>query len=254
MCDLLSLSSAHPYRAYKSIPLFALLGQRNCHGWGIGYFNDQNEGVIHKSESPVYKRGKTDPKLEKLSSSISSKYILGHLRLASIGKTCDSNCHPFSLSFLGKHWIFVHNGTCPDIKEYETPGKKIEEATNDSARLFEFLRDKIIKGFSPSNIKIQELYRIIENAVISLFENYSGTYNFLLGTNSMLFAFSHHCPFWILHRTKEQGDCLILTTIEEGLTDGEEWFSLGNYDEESGNLFLIVEDKIILNEEIAKGM
>ncbi len=206
MCDLLSLSSAHPYRASKSIPLFALLGQRNCHGWGIGYFNDLNEEIIYKSKSSVYKGGKIDPGLEKLSSSISSKYILGHLRLASVGETCDSNCHPFSLSFLGKNWIFVHNGTCPDITDYETTGKRITEATNDSARLFEFLRDEIVKSYSASNIQPQELYRVVENAVISLFESYSGNYNFLLGTNSMLFAFSHYRPFWILRRIKEQGD------------------------------------------------
>lgn len=254
MCDLLSLSSAHPYRLSKSIPLFAILGQRNCHGWGIGYFNEANEAVIYKSKSPVYSDGEIDVRLESLSKSVTSKYIIGHLRLASVGETCDRNCHPFSLSFLGRNWIFVHNGTCHEILDYKTSGMRIKNTTNDSARLFEFLRDKIIKGYNSTKSKPYELYRIVENAIIALFENYSGEFNFLLSTNSMMIAFSHHRPFWFLHRAKELGDCLMITTIEEGLTDGEEWFSIGDDDEEYGNLLLIVEDKIILNEEIAKGM
>lgn len=261
MCDLLTVSSSFSYRATYSIPDFAICGQRNCDGWGLGYFEEDGTAVVRKSSNMAYDATEDaiDAELLELSENVRSRYFLGHVRFASCGATCDENCHPFKLCFLGRDWLFAHNGTCRNIMGYETENEQVPDATNDSARIFEYLRDRIVKRYQLSGHNSVHLFRALADATLELMNEYDSdnacdnNFNYLLCDGSMLFVFMHHRPFYVLHRTKIDADALVLTTCSEGFTDGEEWAEMGDSDHSYGTLLLIVDDLVVESAEIARG-
>ncbi|MCC5846806.1 MAG: class II glutamine amidotransferase [Verrucomicrobia bacterium] len=262
MCDLLTVSSHYAYRARFSLPDFAVCGERNCHGWGVGYFKKTGEPAIEKSSLMAYDnlQDSIDKKLLDLAARERSEYFIGHVRLTSCGATCDQNCHPFQLPFLGTTWLFAHNGTCKRIMDYETEKARIPEATNDSARIFEYLRDRIDEQTESATGMSQSLFRLVRNATLMLFNEYDArneTFNFLLCNGHVLFVFMHHRPFYMLCRKKTASNALIITTCGDedggGLTDGEEWVRVNDEDRSYGSLHMISGDTVLHSEEIHRG-
>jgi len=265
MCDLLTISSRTAYKASYSLPDFAVCGERNCDGWGVGYFREDGTAQVRKSSHAAYdpEHDTLDAALVKLAKETRSQYFLGHVRFTSCGETCDQNCHPFKLSFLGRDWLFAHNGTCREIVKYESPNDSVPDATNDSARVFEYLRDRILKRYAPSGPGARSLFGALTDATLELINEYDSpdgrgdNFNYVLCDGQLLFVFMHHRPFYMLHRAKERADALILTTCggEDGggLTDAEAWHELNDRDRSYGTLMLIVHDTVVNTTQITRG-
>lgn len=252
MCDLLAMTSRFPYKADEAIPAFAIIGSSNTDGWGLCYYRG-TKAVVRKRANMAYDGRKIDSELLKLSCEAEGKIVLGHIRRTSSGSTDECHSHPFILEFLGREWAFAHNGTCRSIEKYHTERERVEEARSDSARIFEFIRDRMLDDFEKKNFLEFSIFNALENAIVALLEEYEGGFNFILTDGVLLYAFAHYRPLWVLHRSKTLGDATLITTIDHGLTDGENWISLGDTDYETGTLICFSDDMIVARSELAPG-
>ena len=143
MCDLFALCAAHSHCAATSLPLFAARGRRNVHGWGIGFFR-RRQPVVEKSWERVFEDGRLHASFQRLARVVASPIILAHIRYRSSGQVDECHAHPFSLDFWGQSWLFAHNGEARAIEPYRSSHTPTLEASSDSARTFEFLRDYFV--------------------------------------------------------------------------------------------------------------
>jgi predicted glutamine amidotransferase len=246
MCDLFALSASHHYTAATSLPLFAVRGRKNVHGWGIGFFR-QRIPVVEKSGDQVFADGRLHVSFQRLARVVNSPIILAHIRYKSSGVVDDCHAHPFVLDFWGQSWIFAHNGKAPGIEPYVSPNLPVLEATSDSARTFEFLRDFFLKAeprrpYTPFGV-------ILKEALILLQQKFPGEYNFLLTNGQVIWAFTNHRQFLILKGSEKLEDTLLLTTIEEGLS-AENWQKISAGEGSWGRLLLVGGGDLILTEDL----
>ena len=117
MCDLFALSARQHYTAATSLPLFAVRGRQNVHGWGIGFFR-RRFPVVEKSGEQVFADGRLHVSFQRLARVVNSPIILAHIRYKSSGEVDECHAHPFVLYFWGQAWIFAHNGKAPAIESY----------------------------------------------------------------------------------------------------------------------------------------
>jgi predicted glutamine amidotransferase len=246
MCDLFALSASHHYTAATSLPLFAVRGRKNVHGWGIGFFR-QRLPVVEKSGDQVFTNGQLHISFQRLARVINSLIILAHIRYKSSGAVDECHAHPFVLDFWGQSWIFAHNGKAPAIETYASPNQPRLEATSDSARAFEFLRDFFVKA-EPSRPHTP-VTAILKEALILLQRRYPGEYNFLLTNGQVIWAFTNHRQFLLLKGSASLEDALLLTTIEEGLSS-ENWYRLAAGKDSLGRLMLIAGGDLVLTEDL----
>ena len=150
-------------------------------------------------------------------------------------------------SFWGQDWIFAHNGKAPAIEAYASPHTPVLEASSDSARAFEFLRDYFTDA-EPRRLSTP-FGVILREALVQLLQRYPGGYNFLLTNGQFIWAFTNHRQFLMLKGSKKLEDALLLTTIEEGLSS-ENWERLAAPEGSSGKLLLIAGGDLILSEDL----
>jgi glutamine amidotransferase len=246
MCDLFALSAVHHYTAATSLPLFAVRGRKNVHGWGIGFFR-QRVPVVEKSGDQVFADGRLHVSFQRLARVVNSPIILAHIRYKSSGVVDDCHAHPFVLDFWGQSWIFAHNGKAPAIETYVTPNTPTLEATSDSARSFEFLRDFFLEA-EPRRPHTP-FGTILKQALVLLQHRYPGEYNFLLTNGQVIWAFTNHRQFLMLKASEKLEDALLLTTIEEGLSQ-EHWQEISAGEGSLGKLLLIAGGDLVLTEDV----
>ena len=94
----------------------------NGDGFGIGWYNHDvdNFPAVFKSVLPAW----NDENLINISSKITSKCFLGHVRSSTVGSVALTNCHPFKY----KQLLFMHNGT---INQFNKVKKNIIEKISD---------------------------------------------------------------------------------------------------------------------------
>lgn len=207
-CDLFLLSSHQDYFADNALTRFADRGSGNIHGWGIAGYRRGRANVL-RSADPAIDRSNGDLSREfyMAAKAVSSPTILGHLRLISAGTVSEFNSHPFKLSFLGYDWTMVHNGTASD---YETlvphDERLLLESNNDSARVFEFLRKRIIEYYLENSRR--SLIGGCRKAYSELLET-GGKFNIILSNGRISFVFIHFRPFYLLNREKQMGDAAL---------------------------------------------
>ncbi len=114
MCQLLAMSCNSSAAISFSFTGFAERGGRTDHhadGWGIGFYEPSGCRTFHDDlpacSSPLAAFVKTYP--------IKARIVLAHIRKATQGATGLSNCHPFQREWLGRQWLFAHNG---DLREW----------------------------------------------------------------------------------------------------------------------------------------
>jgi predicted glutamine amidotransferase len=240
MCDLFALCAAQTYTAASSLPLFAVRGRRNVHGWGIGFFR-RNHPVVEKSAEKVFRDGFLHDSFQRLARVVASPVILAHIRYRSSGQVDECHAHPFTLDFWGQSWIFAHNGKAKAIEAYRSRHAPILEAGSDSARLLEFLRDYFVEAAS----RRLPFLQILQEALFSLIRQYPGEYNFLLSNGRVIWAFTNYRPFLLLKGSRKLEDALLLTTIEEGLS-AENWQRLAYREGTWGKILLIAGGDLVL--------
>jgi predicted glutamine amidotransferase len=246
MCDLFALSAPLHYTAATALPLFAVRGRKNVHGWGIGFFR-QSSPVVEKSGDQVFADGRLHVSFQRLARVVNSPIILAHIRYKTSGEVDECHAHPFVLTFWGQSWIFAHNGKAPAIEPYVSSHPSGLEAASDSARTFEFLRDYFAdaeprRPHTPFGV-------ILREALTQLLQRYPGKYNFLLSNGQVIWAFTNHRQFLMLKGSEKLEDALLLTTIEEGLSQ-ENWRPLAAGAGSLGRLLLIAGGDLVLSEDL----
>jgi glutamine amidotransferase len=109
------------FRSHEELPVDApLLREHNSlklqsmkhpDGWGIAYFDQAHTPAVAHGLDPAHQS--TD--FERICGQVSSKAVVAHIRLASVGSVELSNAHPF----LHKQWVFAHNGTVRDFAQHQ---------------------------------------------------------------------------------------------------------------------------------------
>lgn len=235
MCDLFALSASRNYTAATSLPLFAVRGRGNVHGWGIGFFR-QRLPVVEKSGEKVFTDGRLHGSFQRLARVVNSPIIVAHIRYKSSGQVDECHAHPFTLDFWGQSWIFAHNGKAPAIEPYLSRHEPRLEARSDSARILEFLRDFFVEA-EPRRFH-SPFIQILREALGRLLREYPGEYNFLLTNGRVLWAFTNHRQFLLLKGSLKMEDALLLTTIDEGLS-AENWKRIVAEPGSGGKILLI---------------
>jgi predicted glutamine amidotransferase len=243
MCDLFVLSAGKDYSAPKSLPLFAKQASKNMDGWGIGFFK-KYKAYVEKSADRAYVAGRLHDGFQRLARVVNSRIILCHVRLQTSGPVDECHAHPFILEFGGHNWLFAHNGKATAVEDYRTSGSAIEGAQSDSARTFEYLRDRMTHYFHSPPQPLPTLFETIYRSTRQLLEDYPGNYNYLLTNGWVLFAFTNHRQFMILKGSKKLEGGLMLTTLGRGLSD-ENWMRVAKSTNRQGLLLMISGTDII---------
>ncbi len=247
MCDLFALSASRNYTAATSLPLFAVRGRANVHGWGIGFFRN-NLPVVEKSGEKVFTDGRLHGSFERLARVVDSPIIVAHIRYKSSGQVDECHAHPFALDFWGQSWIFAHNGKAPAIEPYLSRHQPVLEAQSDSARTLEFLRD-FFQEAEPRRPHAPFI-QILREALARLLQEYPGEYNFLLTNGRVLWAFTNHRQFLLLKGSRKLEEALLLTTIDVGLSP-EDWKRIAARPGSGGKLLLIAGGDLLHLEDLA---
>jgi glutamine amidotransferase len=249
MCDLFALSASRHYTAAASLPLFAVRGRRNVHGWGIGFFRNGSP-VVEKSGEKVFTDGRLHGSFERLARVVNSPIIVAHIRYKSSGQVDECHAHPFTLDFWGQSWIFAHNGKAPAIEPYRSSHQPVLEAQSDSARTLEFLRD-FFQDAEPRRPQAPFI-QILREALGRLLQVYPGEYNILLTNGRVLWAFTNHRQFLLLKGSRKLEEGLLLTTIDEGLSP-EDWKRITAGPGSGGKILLIAGGDLLHLEDLALG-
>lgn len=116
MCRLFGFRSAIPAAVHPSLVTEknSLLHQSKEHkdGWGIAAYETGDSPSVAHGLGPAH----CDPDFERVSSQVSSRTVVAHIRLASVGHVERKNAHPFTYG----RWCFVHNGTLRHFALHQT--------------------------------------------------------------------------------------------------------------------------------------
>jgi len=115
MCRLFGFRSAVPAAVHPSLVTEknSLLRQSREHkdGWGIASYEAGEHPFVAHGLGPAH----SDPDFERVSSRVSSRTVVAHIRLASVGAVEKRNAHPFTHG----RWSFVHNGTVRNFVRHQ---------------------------------------------------------------------------------------------------------------------------------------
>lgn len=203
---------------------------------------------MEKSAARAYLEGRLHDSFQNLARVISSRFIIAHVRLRTSGPVDECHAHPFVLPFRGQDWIFAHNGRAPAIESYRSKKTRLTEAVSDSARTFEYLLDGIAARYARSKA-ILSLFTVVGDTSRQLIEEYPGSYNYLLTNGGVLFAFSNHRQFLLLKGSQKLEGGLLLTTVEQGLSE-ENWTRFSRQKDSAGFLMAVVGSDILLKADI----
>ena len=249
-CDLFLFTSHHPYYADNALKEFAFRGSSNIDGWGIGSYNGGRANVLRSADWALRTGRAVSQEFGIAVQAVCSPVILGHLRLTSRGARRVENNHPFILNFLDYDWTFIHNGTAMKYRELVPRGEHLLfNSDNDSARVFEFMRKKLINYYLSDYKK--SLIEGCRQAYQDLLEkDPAGKYNIILSNGYISFVFIHHRPFYFLRREKSTGETALLSTLR--LTDHEEWVEFDKRPNKKAKMLVLSGPNLLMNGDVPK--
>ena len=116
MCELFAMSSRERSSVTYSLNEFSKHGgltHRNKSGWGIAYFQDRDAFIVKEPE-PAH----DSPWVRFIAEQeLQSRFIIAHVRLATVGQPSLHNTHPFRRALGGRTHVFAHNGTLNGIHD-----------------------------------------------------------------------------------------------------------------------------------------
>jgi len=217
-------------------------------GWGIGFFRD-SQALVERSAEQVYSSEQVHDSFQRLARVVDSRIIVSHISCPLSGGRHTTHNHPFSLSFLDHVWLFVHVGLVDGIENYQTTNEPKIDVDVYPARVFEYLRDQLISylRYTPYGSLGRSLVRSIKN----MLAEYPGRYSFFLANESVLFAFCNFRQLMLLQESESLGNSLVLTSIEEGLSD-KEWITIKPEKNTLGKLLVVAGPDVLYLGDVAE--
>lgn len=174
MCELIGISSRERLHVNPFLKVFFNHSFHHRHGWGLAIFYGN---AVSMEKEPVMANESHYLKT-RLQHPIYANNLIGHIRLASIGRMNYENCHPFvKHDERGGVWTLAHNGTifsptiqCDEISRSLDDYKSVQEGQTDSERILFFLVDEVnrqqqLLGRAMSD---EERFRFIDSRVTQL--------------------------------------------------------------------------------------
>jgi len=183
MCQLMGMSCNKPAATTFSFTGFSARGgltSDHIDGWGIAFYDGKCCRVFQDdqpaSHSPLADYVRRHP--------IKSKVVVAHVRKATQGDVQSANCHPFQREWLGRTWVFAHNGNLVDyIPRLHGNFKPVGQT--DSELAFCWLMQELAKSHA-SVPSVHELSCTLRELVPQIARQ--GTFNFLLSNGQALWA------------------------------------------------------------------
>jgi predicted glutamine amidotransferase len=218
MCELLGVVANQPADVSFSFSGFIERGGKtgpHADGWGLSLY-EGNFARTFLEHHPAY----SSPLARFLRENpILTRLAVAHIRKKTRGIASIQNTHPFVRVFQGRHLVFAHNGTLPNVKErllhYEsTLGDTDSEHT--FCVILEALREAYGSQYPASPIELGKTLFELANDL-----GRDGILNFLLADGEQLYA---RCGD-SLYRTERRGG------IEQHATlrDAEVKVELGDF-------------------------
>jgi len=123
MCRLFAVLANEPVRVDRAFAALKRQAVEHKDGWGVAIFND---GLPPQLEVSTLSASACN-RFSELGQAVSTRSLLAHLRLASVGSVREENSHPFSAN----GFAFMHNGT---LHEFEQHRAELEALIDPSLR------------------------------------------------------------------------------------------------------------------------
>lgn len=160
-------------------------GARGPHadGWGLALYEGRSVRTFLEpaaaANSHLAKYIRENP--------IKTLLAIAHVRKRTRGPVNLANTHPFVRELWGRHFTFAHNGTVKGIRSRKKLGGPFTPiGTTDSEYAFCALMNRLVKAFPRGYPAPSALARVVARAGAEIGE--AGTFNFLLGDGTQLFA------------------------------------------------------------------
>jgi predicted glutamine amidotransferase len=151
-------------------------------GWGLAFFEGSAARIFLDPQpcavSPLSSFLREHP--------IGTLQAIAHIRKKTRGRTRVANTHPFCRELWGRHWVFAHNGTLADARSIPLSGRFTPVGSTDSERAFCWLLEQLDRDFRGPPEDPRALWEALARAAGTLAAR--GTFNFLLGDGTHLFA------------------------------------------------------------------
>jgi glutamine amidotransferase len=194
MCELLGMECNVPTDIVFSFSGLALRGgARGPHadGWGLALYDGKTARTFLEpaaaANSALASFVRANP--------IKTLLAIAHVRKRTRGPVTLANTHPFVRELWGRHFTFAHNGTVRGVKQRDVvppSGKRFARGrfsaigTTDSERAFCALLNRLDWAFPDGYPGPKLLARAVAAAARDI--GARGTFNFLLGDGSQLYA------------------------------------------------------------------
>jgi glutamine amidotransferase len=158
-------------------------GRKGPHrdGWGLALYEDRAVRTFLEpsaaADSPLARFLRENP--------IKTLLAIAHVRKKTRGHVSLANTHPFVRELWGRSFVFAHNGTVRGARRHRL-GRFRPIGQTDSEHAFCALLDGLDRAFPRYPRTPQDLWEAV--AEIGAHIGKSGTFNFLLGDGTHLFA------------------------------------------------------------------
>ena len=195
MCELLALNSNVPTAATFSFSGPSARGGHtgdHADGWGMAFHDGEGCRVFldagRACDAPLADFLRRQP--------LRARTVMAHVRKATQGAVDLSNCHPFQREWLGRHWLFCHNG---DLGAFRPPldGGALPVGGTDSEWAFCWLLAQLRRRFSTAP-DWPELAPVLAELVPQLAAH--GVFNILLTDGKALYAHASTRLSWVQRR------------------------------------------------------
>jgi len=194
MCELFALNSNVPAAATFSFSGLSARGGRtgeHADGWGMAFHEAGGCRVFvddgRACDAPLADFLRRHP--------IRARMVLAHVRKATQGAVDIANCHPFQREWLGRHWLFCHNG---DLKDFRPAldGSHLPVGATDSERAFCWLLQQLRRRFRHGPAPgWQQLAPVLAELVAQVARH--GSFNLLLSDGQALYAHASTRLAWL---------------------------------------------------------
>jgi len=197
MCQLLALNSNVPTAATFSFAGLSARGGATDHhvdGWGMAFHDGAAARVFRDvgraCDAPLAAFLRQHP--------LRARTVLAHVRKATQGAVALANCHPFQREWLGRSWLFCHNG---DLKGFHPAldGSQLPLGQTDSEQAFCWLLQQLHAQFGSGPAPHwRQLAPVLADLVAQIASH--GPFNMLLSDGHALYAHASTKLAWLVRQ------------------------------------------------------